>query len=153
MRRSVQKEVQSKSTQNKSHISATSACLSLFLSNQIFSPSVCSWQNKLWLDLLTDVSLITRKNQECLVPWLYWIMNYFEIPVSDMLIDVCQHCPSKKSFIKTKTRHTGQPWAHIRQKEDWKDIFGGMFMCQVFETCGVEYVGEWLLFGHFKKRN
>ena len=58
--------------------------------------------DKLWVDLLTDVSL-TRKNQECLVPWLYWIMNYSEIPVSDMLIDVCQHCSSEKSFIKTKT--------------------------------------------------
>lgn len=87
---------------SKSHISATSTWLSLFLSNKIFSPSVCSRQNKLWVDLLTDVSL-TRKNQECLVPWLYWIMNYSEIPVSDMLIDVCQHCSSEKSFIKTKT--------------------------------------------------
>ena len=123
-----------------------------FLIKSNFSPSVFSRQNKLWVDLLTDVSL-TRKSRECLTPWLYWIMNYFENQVSDMLIDVCQHCPSEKSFIKTKTRQKSPPWAHIRRKEDWKDIFGGMFMCQSFAICGVECVGEWLLFGHFKKRN
>ena len=111
---------------SKSRISATSTWLSLFLSNKIFSPSVCSRQNKLWVDLLTDVSL-TRKNKECLVPWLYWIMNYSEIPVSDMLIDVCQHCSSEKSFIKTKTRHTGQPWATFAGKRTERDVYVSSF--------------------------
>ena len=65
-----------------------------FSYTQIFSPSVCSRQNKLLVDLFTDVTL-SRKPR---VPSTFksWTIDFCY---------VCLHFPSEKSFIKKKMKY------------------------------------------------